>query len=248
MTADDVIYSLQRIATKSNGLTGYAATATMDVPGVRKLDKYTVRIPLKTPDATVPQTLASYTFGIVPVGYQAYPHPQIGTGAYKLKSFTPGQQSVSVRNPNYWRSGVLRGLRGHPGAAGDPARAILGRSATPASLAALEPVSTLLAPKLVNSGVLVVISPVVSIPLSIAIGSWAALKREKIFDTLSSNLLLVLAALPEFVVAVVLVTLFATTVFNVLPAISQIPPGSRLWNNPSGLVLPALTLAIAVAP
>jgi peptide/nickel transport system substrate-binding protein len=105
MTADDVIYSLQRIATKGNGLTGYSATATMDVPGIKKLDNYTVRIPLNTPDATIPQTLASYTFGIVPVGYQGYPHPQIGTGAYKLETFTPGQQSVSVRHPNYWRTG-----------------------------------------------------------------------------------------------------------------------------------------------
>jgi peptide/nickel transport system permease protein len=164
---------------------------------------------------------------------------------------------------------------------GDPARAILGRSATPASLAALrrqlhldqpvltqywtwvtgllhgnlgtslaaqEPVTKLLSPKLVNSAVLVTIAAVVSIPLSIAIGSWAALKREKIFDALSSNLLLVLAALPEFVVAVVLVILFATTVFNVLPAISTVPPGSRPWDNWAALVLPTLTLVIAVAP
>src|SRR6266705_5451630 len=105
LTADDVIYSLQRIGTKGNGLTGYAATATMDVAGIKKLDKYTVRLPLKSPDSTVPQTLASYTFGIVPAGYKAYPAPQVGTGAYKLKLFTPGQQSVSERNPNYWRSG-----------------------------------------------------------------------------------------------------------------------------------------------
>jgi peptide/nickel transport system permease protein len=164
---------------------------------------------------------------------------------------------------------------------GDPARAILGRSATPASLAALrrqlhldqpvltqywtwvtgllhgnlgtslaaqEPVTKLLGPKLVNSAVLVTIAAVASIPLSIAIGSWAALKREKIFDTLSSNLLLVLAALPEFVVAVVLVILLATTVFNVFPAISTVPPGSRPWDNVAALVLPALTLVIAVAP
>lgn len=164
---------------------------------------------------------------------------------------------------------------------GDPALAILGRSATPQSLAALrrqlhldqpvlsqywswivgllhgnlgeslaaqEPVTTLLGPKLVNSGVLVLISAVVSIPLSIAIGSWAALKRERIFDQTSSNLLLVLAALPEFVVAVVLVILFATTVFHVLPAISSIPPGSRPWNNWVALVLPTITLVIAVAP
>jgi peptide/nickel transport system substrate-binding protein len=105
LTADDVLYSFQRIGTKANGLTGFAATATMDIAGMKKLDKYTVRLPLKTPDSTVPQTLASYTFGIVPAGYQAYPHAQVGTGAYKLKSFTPGQQSVHTRNPNYWRSG-----------------------------------------------------------------------------------------------------------------------------------------------
>ncbi len=105
LTADDVIYSFQRIGTKANGLTGYAATATMDIPGIKKLDQYTIRLPLKSPDATIPQTLASYTFCMVPVGYQAYPHPQIGTGAYKLMSFTPGAQSVHVRNPNYWRGG-----------------------------------------------------------------------------------------------------------------------------------------------
>jgi len=164
---------------------------------------------------------------------------------------------------------------------GDPARAILGRQATPASLAALrrqlhldrpvfdqyltwisgllhgnlgmslaaqEPVTKLLAPKLVNSGVLVLFAAVASIPLSIAIGSWAALRREKAFDVVSSNLLLALAALPEFVVAVVLVIFFATTVFNVFPAISTIPPGSRPWDNFSGLILPCLTLVIAVAP
>jgi len=164
---------------------------------------------------------------------------------------------------------------------GDPALAILGRSATPQSLAAMrrhlhldrpvieqylswisglihgnlgmsiaaqEPVTTLLAPKLVNSSVLVAVAAVVSIPLSVAIGSWAAFRREKIFDTLSSNLLLVLAALPEFVVAITLVLLLATTVFKLLPSISTIPPGSRPWDHPSFLVLPVITLVIAVAP
>jgi peptide/nickel transport system permease protein len=164
---------------------------------------------------------------------------------------------------------------------GDPARAILGRLATPESLAALrrqlhldrpvieqywtwvtgllhgnlgtslaaqEPISTLLAPKLVNSAVLVALAAVLSIPLSIAIGAYAALKREKAFDQASSNLLLALAALPEFVVALVLVILFATTVLHVLPAVSTIPPGSRPWNNWLALILPTLALVIAVAP
>jgi peptide/nickel transport system permease protein len=109
-------------------------------------------------------------------------------------------------------------------------------------------VSTLLAPKLVNSAVLVALAAVLSIPLSIAIGAYAALKREKAFDQASSNLLLALAALPEFVVGLVLVILFATTVLHVLPAVSTIPPGSRPWNNWLALILPTLALVIAVAP
>ncbi len=105
LTADDVIYTFQRIADKANALTAQAATTTMDIKNLKKVDKYTVHLPMLTPDSTVPQTLASYTFGIVPVGYDRYPAPQIGTGPYKLKSFTPGQESVSERNPNYWRTG-----------------------------------------------------------------------------------------------------------------------------------------------
>jgi peptide/nickel transport system substrate-binding protein len=105
-TADDVIYSLQRIGTQKNGLTGFAATATMDIKNLKKVDKRTVQLPLLSPDSTVPQTLASYTFGMVPVGYEKFSgdvSTQVGTGCYKLKSFTPGQESVHERNPNYWR-------------------------------------------------------------------------------------------------------------------------------------------------
>jgi peptide/nickel transport system substrate-binding protein len=105
-TADDVIYSLQRIGTQKNGLTGFAATATMDIKGLKKLDDKTVRLPLLSPDSTIPQTLASYTFGMVPVGYEAFKGDvttQVGTGAYKLKSFTPGQQSQHTRYDGYWR-------------------------------------------------------------------------------------------------------------------------------------------------
>jgi len=105
-SADDVIYSLQRIGTQKNGLTGFAATATMDIKNLKKVDDRTVKLPLLSPDSTIPQTLASYTFGMVPVGYEKFSgdvSTQVGTGCYKLKSFTPGQESVHERNPNYWR-------------------------------------------------------------------------------------------------------------------------------------------------
>lgn len=166
-------------------------------------------------------------------------------------------------------------------ALGDPARAILGRDATPERLAALQkelhldepvvtqyfswlmgllqgslgnslasqqPVASFLGPRLLNSAVLVLISAVISIPLSLAIGAWAALRREKTFDNASSTLMLVLAALPEFVVAVGLVILFSTTVLHWFPAISPVPPGHYPWEFPNVLILPVVTLIIAVTP
>jgi len=132
-------------------------------------------------------------------------------------------------------------------ALGDPARAILGRTATPASLAALhkqlhldqpvvqqywnwltgllqgdagtslanqEPVTTYLRPRVENSAFLVLLAGGISIPISIAIGSYAALRRDRVFDVASSVTTLALAALPEFVVGLFLVVLFATTVFS----------------------------------
>jgi peptide/nickel transport system permease protein len=164
---------------------------------------------------------------------------------------------------------------------GDPARAILGRDATPDRLAALQkqlnldsskvgqyfhwlggllsgdlgtslassqPVTSVLGSRIANSAVLVVLAAVISVPISIAIGSYAALRREKLFDTVSSNLMLVLAALPEFVVAVLLVILLSTNVFHLLPAISPVPPGTHAWDYPDELVMPVATLVIAVAP
>jgi peptide/nickel transport system permease protein len=165
---------------------------------------------------------------------------------------------------------------------GDPARAILGRQATPASLAALraqlhldrplivqyltwmagllhgdlgtslaaqEPVATLIRDKVVNSAFLVVIAGGISIPLSIAIGAYAALRRDKPFDVAMSLITLVFAALPEFVVGVLLVIVFATTVLpQFLPAVTLIPPGGAPWDDPRGMVLPVLTLVLAVTP
>lgn len=105
LSADDLIYSLQRITDKSLGLLGTSGLAALDPNNIEKVDVRTVRLHLSRLDSTIADQLAQYFNGIVPVGYARSPASQIGTGAYKLDSFTPGQQSVHLRNPNYWRSG-----------------------------------------------------------------------------------------------------------------------------------------------
>jgi peptide/nickel transport system substrate-binding protein len=107
--ADDVIYSLRRLINPKLGLFGGAALSSVDANGMKKLDKRTVRLTLKRPDATILDALGQYVTNIVPVGYSptavGKANPNVGTGPYMLKSFSPGQQSVHVRNPNYWRHG-----------------------------------------------------------------------------------------------------------------------------------------------
>jgi peptide/nickel transport system permease protein len=164
---------------------------------------------------------------------------------------------------------------------GDPARAILGRSATPDalhalrkqlhlgqpvvrqythwlggiftgdlghSLAADEPVTKLIGKPVENSAFLMLLAALVSVPLSIALGSIAARRRDRPFDHATSVVLLALAALPEFVTAIALVVLFGTTVFHVLPAVSLIPPQDAPWQHLKELVLPVTALVLAVTP
>ena len=104
LTADDVIYSLQRILTPSQGLFGTAGLSSIDPNNIKKVDTLTVTLNLKQPDSTIGDQLGQYYNGIVPTGYTRT-GTQNGTGPYKVQSFTPGQQSVHVKNSNYWRSG-----------------------------------------------------------------------------------------------------------------------------------------------
>jgi peptide/nickel transport system substrate-binding protein len=107
--ADDVVYSLRRLINPKLGLFGGAALSSVDPNGMKKMDKRTVRLTLKRPDATILDALGQYIANIVPAGYSpkavGKANPNVGTGPYILKSFSPGQQSVHVRNPNYWRHG-----------------------------------------------------------------------------------------------------------------------------------------------
>jgi peptide/nickel transport system permease protein len=59
---------------------------------------------------------------------------------------------------------------------------------------------------------------------------------------------LAVTSLPEFVIAISLVILLATTVFHVLPAIALIPPGTYAWQEPKQLILPVVTLALVIIP
>lgn len=108
------------------------------------------------------------------------------------------------------------------------------------------PVIDLIAERSANSLLLMAIAALVATPLSLALGTWSALRRDKMADHVTSVTTLVLASLPEFVVGIVLIYLFSTGLFKWLPAVFDQTQG--VLAQPDVLVLPVLTLVIAVAP
>lgn len=111
-----------------------------------------------------------------------------------------------------------------------------------------QPIMDFLGDRIKNSLFLMFAGSAISIPLSIAIGSYAALRRDKFFDNTNSVGSLILAAMPEFVVGALLTVLLATNVWPILPATVRIRPGEPPWSDLDGLVLPLLTLTLAVTP
>jgi peptide/nickel transport system substrate-binding protein len=105
--ADDVIYFLQTVVNPKMGLTGGLVLTPVDIKGLRKIDNLTVEVPMTVPFGSFPEQLAAlwWVMYIPPAGWKQGDKP-IGTGPFVLESFTPGQQSVFVRNKNYWKPGL----------------------------------------------------------------------------------------------------------------------------------------------
>ncbi|MGH9303091.1 MAG: ABC transporter substrate-binding protein [Acidimicrobiales bacterium] len=104
LTADDVIYTFQQILNPKSPAAGASAMSFVDAPGMKKLDKLTVRVPCSRPFASFYDTLPLYYYSIIPADFD--PKHPVGTGPFKFKSFTPGVESVFTRNGSYWQDGL----------------------------------------------------------------------------------------------------------------------------------------------
>jgi len=106
LSPDDVIYSVLRMLDPKQA-SARAGQLTL-IRRMKKLDKRTVRIWLRQPQVTLPESFAQFIH-ILPRGFD--PAKPVGTGPMKFKSFTPGQQASFLANKNYWGDGpYLDGL------------------------------------------------------------------------------------------------------------------------------------------
>jgi peptide/nickel transport system permease protein len=125
-----------------------------------------------------------------------------------------------------------RMLTGHPGT----------------SLVTGQPVWSVVGPRLANSAVLVVVAGLLGTLIGVVLGAVSALRRNSVFDHVVSVVSLAATALPEFIVAILLIIVFATVVVKLFPAVSLVPQGQYAWQTPKLLILPVATLVIVIVP
>ena len=107
MTADDVVYTFQELSNTANASNALSTfTGVLTPAGVKALDPTTVQFTLEAPNGNFPYLVSSdnYNAIIVPKGtdFSKWQSTFIGTGAFKLHSYTQNVGATFVPNPTYW--------------------------------------------------------------------------------------------------------------------------------------------------
>lgn len=112
------------------------------------------------------------------------------------------------------------------------------------SFVSRQPVFDILHTRLVNTVVVVILSFLISIPVSLLLGVYTAVNANRAADKAILLFGIVVNAMPEFVLALLLVLLLSAQVFHLFPAVALLTPGVSVWAQLPKLVLPVLTLTL----
>lgn len=106
------------------------------------------------------------------------------------------------------------------------------------------PVSDIIFPALGRSGKLALLAFIITIPISILAGIFAARRKDKVADRAIVNIGLASSSIPEFVTAAVLLAVFAVE-FKVGKAFANPPEGTSLIGQLEYLLLPAMAMVFS---
>ena len=105
------------------------------------------------------------------------------------------------------------------------------------------PIGPLLAQRLKNSGVLALFAMLTGIPLSVLLGVIAGVTHDKPIDRLISFFTVTAVSIPEYVIGIGFILIFALY-WPILPASSLIDPNGNPFDSLKVLILPAVTLTL----
>ncbi len=99
-TADDVVWTWGD--RQMRGKTLGTVQGTLGPDSVKKVDDFTVDFTPKTVNNRIPEQIVHPEGAIVQVGKDFDSSPPVGTGPFKVSSYTPTQTVVLDRNDSYW--------------------------------------------------------------------------------------------------------------------------------------------------
>lgn len=105
LKAKDVATYFNRVMNPKEAASAKKRLAPLESAEV--LDDYTVKVNLSIPSIDFPNSLGEPTGSIIaPESAGRETNNPIGTGAFKLKEYMPGEKLVFVKNKNYWKKGL----------------------------------------------------------------------------------------------------------------------------------------------
>lgn len=111
MTADDVVATFDRLADPEMGSNALSVfSGLLSKGGTRKVDDHTVEFHLEVANGNFPYAVSTdnYNAIIIPAEFpEDFEATMIGTGPFKLETFTPKVGAAFVRNPDYWGPAAL---------------------------------------------------------------------------------------------------------------------------------------------
>lgn len=113
------------------------------------------------------------------------------------------------------------------------------------SLAYNMPIAPVVFERLSRSVLLALISLAVAVPISIALGVLAAMYQGSLIDRIITGTVVLFFALPEYVVALMLILVFSIWL-GWLPGSSLIPPGDGVLAHPAAIVLPVAVVTVGM--
>jgi peptide/nickel transport system substrate-binding protein len=105
MTADDVVYTFQRIVDPKAPMGAASMLVDLKPGNIKKVDKLTVEFTFDKPNVVFTEMVSGVDSrtAIVPVDFD--PATGIGTGPFKLEDYRPGEVATFSPNPNYFGKG-----------------------------------------------------------------------------------------------------------------------------------------------
>ena len=113
------------------------------------------------------------------------------------------------------------------------------------SLASGADIKDMIGERIINTVLLAGTAALIAVPLAIALGLFCALKPNGLLDRTISTLSLTLISVPDFLIAILLVTVFAVHL-GWLPAIANLRPGQDFFTVARMLILPVTVLVFTV--